>query len=216
MAYLHAGSVKQVRRVVNAARRHLPVELIPAGEQADCKPRVVVRPTWILRERNRPALVPGLVVSEPPPRSLTPMAEILGELEAILRSGKHRYWSLDWLHSVSGMEWSQCAAILSGVGVPVDDGAVEMIVGARAFWDQLGEFRRIYANAVRLGQVEAAVGDWAFVEAGELPGWLSGLHVPKMQRREIYLVRVVSRRGPLLSLEFHGSPSYRPLFTVPL
>ena len=215
VAKLHAGSVRQVRRVVNAARRRVPNEVPLNTEREEETLRVVARPTWTLRERHRPALIPVMVESEPTPRSLAPMAAILCDLEAMLHAGKHHYWALDWLHAVSGLNWAQCAGILGGLGVPVDDGAVEMIAGARGFWNRLTEFRRIHGNAVRLGQIEQAEGAWAFVEAGELPDWLPGIHVPRMQRRKTYLVRVESC-GRALDLDFHGCPSYRPLFTVPL
>jgi len=91
-----------------------------------------------------------------------------------------------------------------------------MIMNARAFWDRLAEFRRIYGNAVGLGQVEAAAGTWGFVEASELPAWLPGLEVPLMHRRETFLVRVVPCGRPFLELDVHAFPSYRALFRVPL
>jgi hypothetical protein len=147
-------------------------------------PKIVARPTWVLRERHRPALFPGLVDPEPPPRSLEPVAAILDEVEAILRSGRHPYGLLDWLHSVSSLDWSRCAEVLRARGIVVDNEAVVMLNAAGGFWDQLDEFRRIYDNAVRLEQVEAAEGDWAAVEASELPAWLPGMHVPRMHRRD--------------------------------
>ena len=216
IAHLHAGSVKQVRRVVNAARRRVPVEMPPTVENAMEMLRAVARPTWVLRERHRPAVFPALVEQEPAPRSSAPMTVILGDLDAILQAGKHRYWALDWLHSVSGLDWAQCEAILGGLGVPVDQGAVQMVTFARTFWDRLAEFRRIHRNAVRLEQVEAAEGDWAWVEASELSDWLPGLQVPKMQRRESYHVRTVWCSNLLQCLDFHGCLSYKPLFTVPI
>ena len=144
------------------------------------------------------------------------MTLILDDLEALLRTGKHRYPTLDWLHSITGLDWLQCAEILGGLGFPVDEAAIAMIENARAFWDGLAEFRRIYANAVRLGEVEAAVGTWTFVEASELPAWLPGLDVPRMHRRKSYLVRLVPCGRPFLEMDFHACPSYRPLFRVPL
>ena len=212
---LHAGSVKQVRRVVNAARRRVPFEAPPITKKALGEPRLVARPTWILRERHRPAIFPGVVESEPPPPSLAPVTAILSDLEAILDSGQHSYRALDWLHSVSGLPWSRCAKILKALEGPVDDGAIKMLEAARGFWEQLARFRGVYTSAISLGQIEAAEGDWALVEASELSDWLPHLHVPRMHRRDEFLVRLAPRDEPLLDLDFHAK-GYRPLFMVPM
>ena len=144
------------------------------------------------------------------------MTAILGDLDAILRSGQHPYRTMDWLHSVTEMEWARCAKILNGLGAVVDGDAVEMLAGARQFWELFAELRRVHTNAVRLGHVESAEGDWAFVEAGEIPNSLPEMHVPKMHRRTQYLVRVTRRCGPLWTLDFHSMPNYRGLFRVPI
>ena len=94
------------------------------------------------------------------------------------------------------------------------------LAGALGMSVVMGETRPFgdgtYGNAVQLGQVEPARGDWALIEASELPAWIPGMHVPKMHRRDTYLVRVVSRGRPLLALDFHGFPSYLPLFALPI
>jgi len=216
VALLHAGSVKNVRRVVNAARRRVYVEASVGTGASKGTPRAVQRPTWILRERRRPALIPVLVEAEPPAKSQAPMTTIIDELGAHLRVGVHRYWALDWLHSTTGLDWPHCSEILRNLGAPVDEGAIAMIKNARTFWDRLEEFRRIHTNAIRLGEIDPAVGTWAYVEASELPGWLSGLDVPLMHRRKSYLVRVTPCGRPFLELDFHGFPSFRALFRVPL
>jgi hypothetical protein len=211
---LHAGTVKATKTALRRALRLVPI----ADQEAPINHVRLAfgRPTWVLRESHRPAIFPGLVDPERPPRSLAPVATILDELEAILRSGRHPYGLLDWLHSVSGLQWARCAEILHAHDCGVDNGAVEMIESARHFWDRLVGFRRIYHNAVRLGQVELAEGDWALAEDSDSSDWLPVLHVPRMHRRETYLVRVVSCGRPLLALDFHGFPSYLPLFTVPM
>ena len=211
---LFVGDNRATRAALKRAVRQLPFcerKTVPQR-----RPLVVSRPSKVLREPRRPTVVPGLVEPEPPAKSQAPMTTILDELGAHLRVGVHRYWALDWLHSTTGLDWPHCSEILRNLGFPVDEGAIAMIMAARTFWDRLAEFRRIHTNAVHLGEVEAAVGTWAFVESSELPAWLPGLEVPLMHRRATYLVRLVPCWRPFLDLDFHGLPSYRPLFTVPL
>jgi hypothetical protein len=142
-----------------------------------------------------------------------PLSEVLQEVEVMQATGETSFVILDHFHGRSGMPWSNCAAILRARGMPLDDASCAMAMVARHFWNQLAEFTRIHANAVSLKQIEGATGDWAFVEAPELDAWLPGIHVPAMHRREQYLVRISSRGGSLINVDFHAR-SYAALFRV--
>lgn len=196
--------------------RRLPSKAQLTAEAPVRTPHVINRPAHTLCERHRPSVISALANPAPPPRSLAPLNEILELLDARITTGQHQYSTLDWLHSATGFSWGKCAEILRARDLAVDKGAVAMLTAARNFWDRLHEFQRIYHNAVRLGQVEAAEGDWGIVEAAELDDWLPGLHVPLMHRRSTYLVRVASHGRPLQNLDFHGWPSSLPLFRVPV
>ncbi len=135
----------------------------------------------------------------------------------MIDSGQSPFAVLDWLRGRGGISWERSALILRSRGLPVDDEVREMTERARWFWEQLEVFQRVYSNAVQLRQIEAAdaEGTWALVEAGEVSGWLPGIHLPRMHRRDQYLVRVKPRGGSRLEIGFF-SRLYCPLFRVPM
>jgi hypothetical protein len=178
-------------------------------------PRAVACPTWVLRERNRPSLLPGLVPPNPAPTLAVPFITILDKLRNLRGTGACAFAALDWLHATTGLLWKDCADVFRSMGWPVDNGAVEMTRTARLFWNHFHEFRQLWANAVARQQIEEAEGLWGLVESQEVLHWLPGIRIPKMQRRSEYFVRISPRGGSLIHLDFHAS-SYRPLFRVPL
>lgn len=204
-AVTHTGICKVLRRHPLSAH----------ASRLQSVPRIIPRPTHVIRESHRPSLIPALADSTPPPRSLAPLNEILDQLDTRIATGQHPYAVLDWLHSITAIPWPRCAEVSRARGQSIDDDAVKMVSGARNFWDRLGEFRHTYRNAVALGQVPSVEGAWGIVDAAELAAWLPGLHVPRMHIRQTFLVRVVPR-GKWHDLDFHGFPSYRALFRLPM
>lgn len=211
---LFAGDVKAARKVLNRALRRM--DRVTTDHREPGGARFIQTPTHLLRKSHRPCVLPGLVPAERPSNSSTPFAVVLQELQVMLDAGQNSFAVLDWLCGTGGISWVQSTSILQSRGVPVSAEVREMTETARRFWEQLEVFQRVYSNAVQLRQIEAAAeGTWALVETGELSDWLPGIYIPKMHRRDQYLVRVKPRGGSLLRLDFF-SRLYRPLFRVPV
>ncbi len=209
---IYSGSIKGARKALQRSAR---VSLPAASIQTEPDTPGVPVPCHVLRPSNCPSVLPGLVPRVPPTCSGKSVAEVLQEVEVMQTTGKTSFAILDHLHARAGIPWESCAKILRSRDPSLDDTSCAMAMAAREFWNRLTEFTRHYANAVSLRQVKGVTGEWAFVEGQELDVWLPGIHVPAMHRREQYLVRITSRGGSLLNLDFY-SRSYLPLFRAPL
>src|SRR5262249_24515584 len=109
---LSIGSPTEARRTMRNIRlRH---GLRPPPYTAMMPPLAEIpSPKQCIAERHRPHVVPSLVESVEPERVSPDASLVWNEIIAQVSAGKHPCHIVDWLKSVTPMEWAECVALVS-------------------------------------------------------------------------------------------------------
>ena len=217
---LLAGNLKGAKSVAQRLSRRALLQsttTLPSPRITATTPEPA-RPTRIVAEAMRPAVLPGLV-AELPEQQLLSIEDAITAAMNNAADGKPPFKILDHFRSATSLDWNPAAEMLFHAGVfrgRLDPVSVAMTASARRFWERWQLARDNYRAAVHLGQIGSSEGDWGLLEADQLDELLPEFSLPRSAIRNEWLVRLV-RKPPtsLFDLDFHATTA-RPLFTVPM
>ena len=183
-----------------------PVKLVP-----------IVRPTRVLRAGRRSQVRPQLLDATVSDNHGSTMMEALAATKRHVDRGISPLVALDFFVGSTGLPWSVSAELLfrhGAIPTRISPDEVDATESARAFWKHYRDGRNVYWAAVTAREIQANVGDWALFHPGDLDALLPGIRLPRILRRQAYLVNLAKDQDGLC-LDLYSCPTKLPLIRHP-